>query len=78
MKKTGKKLVLSRETVRTLDPGRLGAADGATSMSVNCATRWQTCYTCPVEVPTNDSHVDPDPWPIIVTTIIASIVVCTS
>lgn len=78
MKKTGKKLVLSRETVRTLDADRLRAADGATSMSVNCPSRWQTCYGCPVQVPPNDSHVDPDPWPIIVTTIIASIVVCTS
>lgn len=49
MKKQVKKLVLSRETVRSLEKWELGRVNGAASVDctyTNCCSGYATCATC--------------------------------
>jgi hypothetical protein len=58
MKKTTRKMTLSRETLRMLDHSDLRGAEGAAgppaSFDPTCATR---CFWCPVTLPTENTIV---------------------
>lgn len=49
MKKTAKKLVLSKETLRSLEKGELGRVAGEATTDctyTNCCSGYATCATC--------------------------------
>jgi hypothetical protein len=57
MKKTTRKMILSRETLRLLDHSDLRGAGGVAqpvSFDPTCATR---CFWCPVTLPTENTVI---------------------